>query len=153
MGEAALLERVRPLKDVEKMDKSQLEERAKEYWKTITSIIAEKKELSKRLQEQDQQITEVQERLAAFMLTKQSKKGVDMERLALGPGSLRTGKETGHTRRGRGCTTRGSHRSAPRCWSMSGRPSSAPGWRMTMLVAFWMESRRRMNSKYDVARK
>jgi len=84
--EAALLERVRPLKDVEKMDKSQLEERAKEYWKTITGIIAEKKELSKRLQEQDQQIKEVQERLAAFMLAKQSKKGVDMERLALGPG-------------------------------------------------------------------
>merc|ERR1712226_617119 len=45
-----------------------------------------KKELSKWLQEQDQQIKEVQERLAAFMLAKQSKKGVDMERLALGPG-------------------------------------------------------------------
>jgi len=86
--EAALAERVRPLNviELEKMDKVQLEDRAKEYWKAIQSINMEKKELSKRLEEQDHQIKDAVQRLAEVMAAKQAKKGVDMERLALGPG-------------------------------------------------------------------
>merc|ERR1711890_37724 len=86
--EAALAERARPLNvvDLEKMDKVQLEDRAKEYWKVIQSINGEKNELSKRMEEQDREIKDAVQRLAEVMAAKQAKKGVDMERLALGPG-------------------------------------------------------------------
>merc|ERR1712080_399399 len=76
MGEAALAERVRPLNvvDLEKMDKVQLEDRAKEYWKVIQSINGEKNELSKRMEEQDREIKDAVQRLAEVMAAKQARK-------------------------------------------------------------------------------
>jgi len=83
--EEALAQRVRPL-NMEGLDTDQLKDRAKEYWKAYTSIKMEKRQLAERLAEQDAEIRDVQERLAEFILAKQARKGVDMERLALGPG-------------------------------------------------------------------
>jgi len=82
----AMNERIRPLAAVETFDTTQLQDRAKEYWKTITSLVMEKGQLATRLQEQDIELKEAREQLAEVVLAKQAKKGVDMERLALGPG-------------------------------------------------------------------
>lgn len=83
--EEALDQRVRPLQ-LEGMDSDALKERVQEYWRAFSGIKAEKAELQKRFEEQDNEIKAAQERLAEVYLEKQAKKGVDMERLALGPG-------------------------------------------------------------------
>lgn len=83
--EEALSERVRPLA-IGALDSDQLKERVQEYWKTYSSLKKEKEELGMRFSEQDQEIKDAQERLAEIVMEKQAKKGVDMVRLALGPG-------------------------------------------------------------------
>merc|ERR1712107_211194 len=45
-----------------------------------------KAQLERRFEEQSHEIKEAQEKMAEIVLAKQAKKGVDMERLALGPG-------------------------------------------------------------------
>jgi len=85
--EQLLNERIRPLGDLKDLDSGKLQERAKEYWKTITSLTKEKAEFSKRIQEQDNELKEARDNLAEIVLARQAKKGVDMERLALGPGA------------------------------------------------------------------
>jgi hypothetical protein len=99
--EEALAQRVRPLQ-LEGMEVDALKERVQEYWKAYSGLKKEKVELQIRqsgktrryikvtflcrFQEQDNEIKEAQEKLAEVYLEKQAKKGVDMERLALGPG-------------------------------------------------------------------
>jgi len=83
--EEALAQRVRPL-NLEGMDSDQLKERMHEYWKAFTSIKKEKASLEARFEEQNHEIKAAQEALAEIVLAKQAKKGIDMERLALGPG-------------------------------------------------------------------
>merc|ERR1719420_2372643 len=83
--EEALAQRIRPL-NLEGMDSDQLKNRLQEYWKAYSSLKSEKAQLAKRFEEQSHEIKEAQEKLSEIVLAKQAKKGVDMERLALGPG-------------------------------------------------------------------
>jgi len=83
--EEALAQRIRPL-NLEGMDTDQLKNRLQEYWKAYSSLKSEKAQLAKRFEEQSHEIKEAQEKLSEIVLAKQAKKGVDMERLALGPG-------------------------------------------------------------------
>merc|ERR1719205_41535 len=83
--EEALAQRIRPL-NLEGMDTDQLKNRLQEYWRAYTSMKGEKAQLERRFEEQSQEIKEAQEKMAEIVLAKQAKKGVDMERLALGPG-------------------------------------------------------------------
>merc|ERR1712107_611399 len=108
-----------------------------------------------RFEEQSHEIKEAQEKMAEIVLAKQAKKGVDMERLALGPGGKpskhppkkqmvtwapRPERATGATTSARTCTRPVSTWSGPRCSRMCGRPSSARGWKTTMLEGTWMAS-------------
>merc|ERR1712107_112834 len=70
----------------EAMDTDQLRDRVQEYWRAYTSLKGEKAQLERRFEEQSHEIKEAQEKMAEIVLAKQAKKGVDMERLALGPG-------------------------------------------------------------------
>merc|ERR1719278_1484010 len=83
--EEALAQRIRPL-NLEGMDSDQLKDRLQEYWRAFSSLKSEKAQLEKRFEEQSHEIKEAQEKLSEIVLAKQAKKGVDMERLALGPG-------------------------------------------------------------------
>merc|ERR1719153_569674 len=83
--EEALAQRIRPL-NLEAMDTDQLKDRVQEYWRAYTSLRGEKAQLERRFEEQSHEIKEAQEKMAEIVLAKQAKKGVDMERLALGPG-------------------------------------------------------------------